>query len=149
MGMLQGKIVGDAFIVIDVFALPVEGTETRVNAQAEAYEYMVDFADSSKVRMRAGARVRVCSGVAGAHVRVWLCAQVWLCDQVWLCAQVWLVAQVCTCGCVLRCGCKRGVRMHESPVSGFALSSLEHGEALERLARQQSAGAYRRLLHHP
>ncbi|KAF5843621.1 putative COP9 signalosome, subunit CSN5 [Dunaliella salina] len=48
MGMLQGKIVQDAFIVIDVFALPVEGTETRVNAQAEAYEYMVDFADSNK-----------------------------------------------------------------------------------------------------
>jgi len=49
MGMLQGKIVHDTFIVIDVFALPVEGTETRVNAQAEAYEYMVDFADSNKV----------------------------------------------------------------------------------------------------
>lgn len=48
MGMLQGKIVGDAFIVIDSFALPVEGTETRVNAQAEAYEYMVDFADTNK-----------------------------------------------------------------------------------------------------
>ena len=47
--MLQGKIIGDTFVVIDVFALPVEGTETRVNAQAEAYEYMVDFADSTKV----------------------------------------------------------------------------------------------------
>eukprot|EP00983_Pelagomonas_calceolata_P108211 1159433-Pelagomonas_calceolata.AAC.3 len=52
MGMLQGKIVQDTFIVIDVFALPVEGTETRVNAQAEAYEYMVDFADSNKVSIR-------------------------------------------------------------------------------------------------
>ncbi len=31
--MMQGKIVGDTFIVIDSFALPVEGTETRVNAQ--------------------------------------------------------------------------------------------------------------------
>ena len=49
MGMLQGKTMGDTFVVIDVFALPVEGTETRVNAQAEAYEYMVDFIDSSKV----------------------------------------------------------------------------------------------------
>jgi hypothetical protein len=28
----------------------VEGTETRVNAQAEAYEYMVDFIDTNKVR---------------------------------------------------------------------------------------------------
>ncbi|KAJ9517658.1 hypothetical protein QJQ45_025133 [Haematococcus lacustris] len=40
MGILQGKIQGDTFIVIDTFALPVEGTETRVNAQAEAYEFM-------------------------------------------------------------------------------------------------------------
>lgn len=30
---LQGKIQGNEFIVIDTFALPVEGTETRVNAQ--------------------------------------------------------------------------------------------------------------------
>lgn len=49
MGILQGKVVGDTFIVIDSFALPVEGTETRVNAQAEAYEYMVDFLDTSKL----------------------------------------------------------------------------------------------------
>lgn len=48
MGMLQGKIHQDTFIVIDVFALPVEGTETRVNAQAEAYEYIVDFAETGK-----------------------------------------------------------------------------------------------------
>jgi COP9 signalosome complex subunit 5 len=49
MGMLYGKIQDDTFIVIDAFALPVEGTETRVNAQAEAYEYMVDFAETNKV----------------------------------------------------------------------------------------------------
>jgi COP9 signalosome complex subunit 5 len=48
MGMLQGKTVGDTFVVMDSFALPVEGTETRVNAQAEAYEYMVDFVQASK-----------------------------------------------------------------------------------------------------
>lgn len=48
MGMLQGKTVQDTFIVMDTFALPVEGTETRVNAQNEAYEYMVDFVDSNK-----------------------------------------------------------------------------------------------------
>ncbi len=50
MGMLQGKIVGDNFVVLDAFALPVEGTETRVNAQAEAYEFMIDFFESNKVR---------------------------------------------------------------------------------------------------
>lgn len=49
MGMLQGKIVGNTFIVLDAFALPVEGTETRVNAQAEAYEFMIDFFESNKV----------------------------------------------------------------------------------------------------
>ncbi|GIL42017.1 hypothetical protein Vafri_83 [Volvox africanus] len=49
MGILQGKVQGDTFIVIDSFALPVEGTETRVNAQAEAYEYMVDFLDTNKL----------------------------------------------------------------------------------------------------
>ena len=49
MGMLYGKVQGDTFIVIDAFALPVEGTETRVNAQAEAYEYMVDFAETNRV----------------------------------------------------------------------------------------------------
>ena len=51
MGLLQGKIQGDTFIVIDAFALPVEGTETRVNAQAEAYEYMIDFAETNKVKV--------------------------------------------------------------------------------------------------
>lgn len=49
MGMLQGKVLDNTLIVIDVFALPVEGTETRVNAQAEAYEYMIDFAETNKV----------------------------------------------------------------------------------------------------
>ncbi len=43
MGMMQGKIEGDTMIVMDSFALPVEGTETRVNAQVEAYEYMVSY----------------------------------------------------------------------------------------------------------
>ncbi|KAL6961335.1 COP9 signalosome complex subunit 5a, partial [Sarracenia purpurea var. burkii] len=29
MGLMQGKSDGDAIIVIDAFALPIEGTETR------------------------------------------------------------------------------------------------------------------------
>ncbi|XP_024532465.1 COP9 signalosome complex subunit 5a isoform X1 [Selaginella moellendorffii] len=48
MGIMQGKIEGDTFIVMDAFALPVEGTETRVNAQADAYEYMVDYVQTNK-----------------------------------------------------------------------------------------------------
>lgn len=48
MGLMQGKIDpddprGPCFIVLDAFALPVEGTETRVNAAADGYEYMVEF----------------------------------------------------------------------------------------------------------
>jgi len=43
MGLLVGKIEEDTMIVMDTFALPVEGTETRVNAHAEGYEYMVDY----------------------------------------------------------------------------------------------------------
>ena len=47
MGVMQGKVVGDAFVVLDAFALPVEGTETRVNAAAEGYdEHMAAFAPS-------------------------------------------------------------------------------------------------------
>ncbi|GMQ01072.1 hypothetical protein CsSME_00047851 [Camellia sinensis var. sinensis] len=33
---------------MDAFALPVEGTETRVNAQADAYEYMVDYSQTNE-----------------------------------------------------------------------------------------------------
>ncbi|GAA0164139.1 translation initiation factor [Lithospermum erythrorhizon] len=48
MGLMQGKIDGESIIVMDAFALPVEGTETRVNAQADAYEYMVDYSTTNK-----------------------------------------------------------------------------------------------------
>jgi COP9 signalosome complex subunit 5 len=43
MGLMQGRVQGDTMIVMDAFALPVEGTETRVNAQVEGYEYMVQY----------------------------------------------------------------------------------------------------------
>jgi len=48
MGLMMGKIDGPTIIIIDSFALPVEGTETRVNAHAEAYEYMVQYLDLIK-----------------------------------------------------------------------------------------------------
>eukprot|EP00271_Cylindrocystis_brebissonii_P011503 TRINITY_DN29344_c0_g1_i1.p1 TRINITY_DN29344_c0_g1~~TRINITY_DN29344_c0_g1_i1.p1 ORF type:complete len:375 (-),score=63.42 TRINITY_DN29344_c0_g1_i1:327-1451(-) len=48
MGIMQGKTEGDTFLVMDAFALPVEGTETRVNAQADAYEYMVAYVNDNK-----------------------------------------------------------------------------------------------------
>lgn len=43
MGLMQGYVSGNALIVTDAFRLPVEGTETRVNAQDEANAYMVEF----------------------------------------------------------------------------------------------------------
>lgn len=49
MGLMQGKTDGDTIIVMDAFALPVEGTETRVNAQADAYEYMVEYSQTNKL----------------------------------------------------------------------------------------------------
>jgi len=44
MGLMQGKIVDhDTIVVMDSFALPVEASETRVNAQAEADEYIIQY----------------------------------------------------------------------------------------------------------
>lgn len=48
MGLLLGKVDGNTMLVMDSFAAPVEGTETRVNAQAQAYEYMAAYTESSK-----------------------------------------------------------------------------------------------------
>jgi len=48
MGLLLGKVDGQSMIVMDSFALPVEGTETRVNAHVQAYEYMVTYTAMAK-----------------------------------------------------------------------------------------------------
>jgi COP9 signalosome complex subunit 5 len=48
MGLMQGKISGDTFIVTDAFRLPVEGTETRVNAADDANEYMVQYLEGCR-----------------------------------------------------------------------------------------------------
>lgn len=68
MGLMQGKIDpddprGPAFVVMDAFALPVEGTETRVNAQADAYEYMVEFQSMA----REGSRMENVTGWYHSH----------------------------------------------------------------------------------
>ncbi|KAH6664365.1 COP9 signalosome complex subunit 5 [Plectosphaerella plurivora] len=52
MGLMMGYINGDAFIVTDAFRLPVEGTETRVNAHADADEYMVQYLASCREQGR-------------------------------------------------------------------------------------------------
>lgn len=48
MGLMQGKVVNRTFCVMDCFALPVQGTETRVNAQDEASGYMIQHIEGSK-----------------------------------------------------------------------------------------------------
>ena len=48
---MQGKVVGTSLVIMDSFALPVQGTETRVNAANEANEYMVQYiASCERVR---------------------------------------------------------------------------------------------------
>ncbi|XP_018596594.1 COP9 signalosome complex subunit 5-like [Scleropages formosus] len=49
MGLMLGKVDGATMIIMDSFALPVEGTETRVNAQAAAYEYMTVYIENAKL----------------------------------------------------------------------------------------------------
>lgn len=46
MGVMTGKILKNEFVVMDAIPLPVEGTETRVNAMAAGYEYMVNYVTS-------------------------------------------------------------------------------------------------------
>ncbi|CEL63357.1 COP9 signalosome complex subunit 5 [Rhizoctonia solani AG-1 IB] len=54
MGMMQGKVraADRSLVVMDSFALPVQGTETRVNAANEANEYMVAFKEGSEMAGR-------------------------------------------------------------------------------------------------
>lgn len=48
---MQRDVILDSFIIFDCFALPVQGTETRVNAGAEANEYIGQFSiDCDEVR---------------------------------------------------------------------------------------------------
>uniref|UniRef100_A0A914HR52 JAB1/MPN/MOV34 metalloenzyme domain-containing protein n=1 Tax=Globodera rostochiensis TaxID=31243 RepID=A0A914HR52_GLORO len=46
MALMQARVDANTLIVMAGFALPVEATETRVNAQAQAYEYMTNYSES-------------------------------------------------------------------------------------------------------
>lgn len=52
MGLMQGYIDHETFIVTDAFRLPVEGTETRVNAQGEANEYIIEYLELCRAQGR-------------------------------------------------------------------------------------------------
>ena len=45
MGMLYGHTKGSTFVITDVVSLPVEGTETRVNASADCDAYTLEYLD--------------------------------------------------------------------------------------------------------
>ena len=47
---MLGKVEADTMIIHDSFALPVEGTETRVNASMQAYEYMSKYMSGNNLR---------------------------------------------------------------------------------------------------
>eukprot|EP00913_Durusdinium_trenchii_P034764 g32519.t1 len=66
MGLMQGKVTADReFIIMDAFPLPVEGTETRVNAGAGANEFMVTYTETSE---RIGKVENIC-GWSGIDVQ--------------------------------------------------------------------------------
>lgn len=46
--MLLGRAEHEALVVMDAFALPVTGTETRVNASQQASEYMAEYVEMAK-----------------------------------------------------------------------------------------------------
>ena len=48
MGLMLGKVEHETFIVTDAVRLPVEGTETRVNAGSEADEYAAQYLSLSR-----------------------------------------------------------------------------------------------------
>ena len=49
MGLMQGYPEGDTIWVMDVFGLPVEACETRVNAGKEADDYMFAHMDACEL----------------------------------------------------------------------------------------------------
>ncbi|KAK4137233.1 hypothetical protein BT67DRAFT_370717 [Trichocladium antarcticum] len=54
MGMMQGYTEGGGVVVVtDAFRLPVEGTETRVNAAGDAIEYLVQYLADGRAESRA------------------------------------------------------------------------------------------------
>ncbi|KAI5301146.1 COP9 signalosome catalytic subunit rri1 [Ascosphaera pollenicola] len=63
MGLMTGYVLPNTIIVTDAFPLPVEGTETRVNAQEEAYPYMVSYLELS----RSAGRLENCVGWYHSH----------------------------------------------------------------------------------
>ncbi|TDL24536.1 Mov34-domain-containing protein [Rickenella mellea] len=48
MGLMQGKVIDRSLVIMDSFALPVQGTETRVNAAEAANEFMVEYKTGSE-----------------------------------------------------------------------------------------------------
>ncbi|KAK4189548.1 putative COP9 signalosome complex subunit 5 [Podospora australis] len=52
MGMMQGYIEGTTIVITDAFRLPVEGTETRVNAASDADEFLIEYLSACRDESR-------------------------------------------------------------------------------------------------
>ena len=52
MGTLTGKIEGCNFYIWDIIELPVESTETRVNAGSDALEHLCNMSDLNETLNR-------------------------------------------------------------------------------------------------
>ncbi|KAE8665241.1 putative xyloglucan endotransglucosylase/hydrolase protein 16-like [Hibiscus syriacus] len=61
MRLMQGKTDGDAIIVMDAFALPVEGKASRLGAQADAYESHRTYRGRARQSGVKETRLRVCT----------------------------------------------------------------------------------------
>lgn len=48
MGLMTGKVIGKTFWLLDAFPLPVEGTETRVNAGDQANVFMISYMSANE-----------------------------------------------------------------------------------------------------
>lgn len=56
------QVDAHTMVVMDTFALPVEGTETRVNPQAQAYEFMTTYSEHcDQVKMTWSSVLDVCN----------------------------------------------------------------------------------------
>jgi hypothetical protein len=82
----------------------VEGTETRVNAQSEAYEYIVDFGETSKVAELLSGRFGQC-----LHARM-LCCKTYMGSQQlqrgWFASES--ACSLANSACALRCRASAG-----------------------------------------
>ena len=75
--------MGNSIVIMDSFALPVQGTETRVNAANEANEYMVTYIqECEKVRLSDALQQLIKTHYCGPRSLLWIGQTARECDRV-------------------------------------------------------------------